>query len=113
MRKVLIAGVLVFSIIVCGCASKSYVRKQVTPLMDRLNELDLRTAENTKDIMDADTRAEQGIVAANSSTEQVGQKATEAGIQAQQAEDLANTCNVKATSLTNTVSNLDNYHVVA
>src|SRR5437016_4537490 len=106
MRKALIAGALVSSVILCGCASKSYVRKQVTPLIDSLNELDQRTAENTKDIKDADTRAEQSIVAANSSTEQVGQKATEAGTQAQQAEDLANTSNAKASSLADTVSNL-------
>jgi len=114
VNRVLILCVLLMAIVSSiGCATKSYVRKQVTPLLNRVNDLDQRTAENTKDIKDVDARAQQGIQAANSSTEQLSQKTTEAGNQAQQAKDLASSCDTKVASLTNTVSNLDNYHVVA
>ena len=44
-----------------GCATKSYVRNQITPTINRVNELDDLTAKNTRDIKDVDTRSQQGI----------------------------------------------------
>ena len=44
-----------------GCASKNYVKQQTTPIINKTNELDDLTAQNTKAIKDVDARAQQGI----------------------------------------------------
>ena len=42
-------------------ARKKWVRRQIDPLKDRLNELDEVNAKNARDIQDVDTRAQAGI----------------------------------------------------
>ena len=44
-----------------GCSTKNYVRQQTTPLINKTNELDDLTAQNTKAIKDVDARAQSGI----------------------------------------------------
>ena len=44
-----------------GCASKNYVKEQTTPIINKTNELDDLTAQNTKAIKDVDARAQAGI----------------------------------------------------
>ena len=44
-----------------GCTTKNYVRQQTTPLINKTNELDDMTAQNTKAIKDVDQRAQAGI----------------------------------------------------
>ena len=44
-----------------GCTTKNYVRQQTTPLINKTNELDDLTAQNTKAIKDVDQRAQAGI----------------------------------------------------
>lgn len=95
-----------------GCASKNYVRQQTTPLINKTNELDDLTAKNSKDIKDVDARTQAGLQAVNAKTDAVDQKAQAAGAQAGQAQTLADNANHRVDSLTNTVANLDNYHVV-
>src|SRR5271157_322354 len=88
-----------------GCATKAYVRNQVTPVINRVNELDDVTAKNTRDIKDADTRAQQGIQQADSKAAAAGQAADQANQNATQAGN-------RVTSLAGTVENLDNYKPV-
>ena len=40
-----------------GCASKNYVRQQTTPIINKTNELDDLTAQNSKAIKDEIGRA--------------------------------------------------------
>ncbi len=63
ISAVLVLGSLPFAV---GCTTKNYVRNEVTPTINKVNELDDLTAKNTHDIRDVDTRAQQGIQAANS-----------------------------------------------
>ena len=57
MGKVVIAGSLaIIMVLSIGCATKSYVRKQATPILDKMNDLDQRTAENSKEIKEVDAR---------------------------------------------------------
>src|SRR5438046_9422724 len=50
-------------------ARKKYVQRQLTPIQNRVNELDELTAANTKMIKDVDSRATQGIqIASNKAT---------------------------------------------
>jgi OmpA-OmpF porin, OOP family len=95
-----------------GCASKNYVRQQTTPLINKTNELDDLTAKNTKDIKDVDARAQAGIAAVNTRTDEVEQKTQAAAQQAAQAQTLADNAVNRVDSLQNTVANLDNYRVV-
>lgn len=95
-----------------GCASKGYVRNQTTPLVNKVNELDDVTAQNTKAIKDTDARAQAGIQKAQSTADSADQQALAAGQQATQAQAQANTAAQKVETLQTTVANLDNYHVV-
>jgi OOP family OmpA-OmpF porin len=96
-----------------GCATKSHVRQQTTPIINKVNELDELTAKNTNDIRDVDARAQQGIQSAQQAAAQANEKALAAGQQANQAQQLASTAANRANTLTQTVLNLDNYRSVA
>jgi OmpA-OmpF porin, OOP family len=95
-----------------GCATKNYVRQQTTPLINKTNELDDLTAQNTKNIKDVDARAQAGIQQVQAKADEVDQKAVAAGQQAGQAQTLADSAMGRVNILSNTVANLDNYHVV-
>ena len=100
---------MVFSV---GCATKSYVRNQTAPLVDKTNELDDLTAKNTKDIRDTDARAQKGIQDVQAKAADADQKALAAAKTADEAQGLATTASNRVTSLANTVANLDNYQPV-
>lgn len=92
-----------------GCATKTYVRNETTPTIDKVNELDELTSKNTKGIRDVDARAQQGIEQVNTKATTAEQKATVAAQAADQANQAATHASGRVTSLTNTVVNLDNY----
>lgn len=96
-----------------GCTTKNYVRQQTTPLINKTNELDDMTAQNTKAIKDVDQRAQAGIQTAQNNANQADQKALAAGQSADKAQMAANTAAQRVDTLTNTVVNLDNYRPVA
>ena len=56
-------------------ANKKYVQRQVTPIRDRINELEQLTSENSRLIKDVDTRAQQGIQLASEKTSLADQHA--------------------------------------
>ncbi|MFZ0707470.1 MAG: OmpA family protein [Candidatus Korobacteraceae bacterium] len=95
-----------------GCASKKYVRNEVTPTVNKVNELDDLTAKNTRDIRDVDSRSQQGIQQATSAADQANQKALTAGQAANQANQNATQAANRVTSLAGTVENIDNYKPV-
>ncbi len=95
-----------------GCASKNYVKQQTTPLINKVNELDDLTAQNTKAIKDVDARTQAGLQQVNAKTAEVEQKTEAAATQAAQAQTLADTATHRVDVLQNTVANLDNYRVV-
>ncbi len=105
----LVAGSLPFTV---GCATKNYVRNEVTPTINKVNELDDLTAKNTQDIRDTDARAQQGIQQAKSQAAAADQKALAAGQAADQAKQHAGQASNRVTSLAGTVENLDNYKPV-
>lgn len=95
-----------------GCASKNYVKNEMTPVVNKTNELDDLTAKNTRDIKDVDARAQQGIKDVNDKAAAADQKAQAAGQQADQAQNLATQASTGVNTLTQQVINLDNYHPV-
>ena len=113
MNRIFLSGLLASSLFLgIGCSSKKYVRNEVTPVVNKVNELDDLTAKNSRDIKDVDARAQQGILTVNNKTAEVEQKAQSAGQAADQAQQTATTASNRVTSLANTVANLDNYHPV-
>jgi OmpA-OmpF porin, OOP family len=96
-----------------GCASKNYVKQQTTPIINKTNELDDLTAQNTKAIKDVDARAQAGIQDVNTRAAAADQKAQAAGQQADQAQQLANNAVHRVGVLSDAVANLDNYKVVS
>jgi outer membrane protein OmpA-like peptidoglycan-associated protein len=95
-----------------GCTTKNYVRQQTTPLINKTNELDDMTAQNSKSIKDVDQRAQAGIQDVQTRAAAADQKALAAGSDADKAQMAANTASQRVDSLTNTVVNLDNYRPV-
>src|SRR5262252_2401674 len=73
-----------------GCASKNYVKEQTTPLINKVNELDDLTAQNTKEIKAVDQRAQAGIQQADATATAADQKAQAASQTATQAQTQAN-----------------------
>jgi OmpA-OmpF porin, OOP family len=92
-----------------GCATKGYVRNQVTPINNKIDELNDITAKNTQGIKDADSKADQGITAANAADQKAGDAASSANQANQGVARVGNGLN----GLTGTVENLDNYKPVA
>ncbi len=65
-----------------GCASKNYVKQETTPIINKTNELDDLTAQNSKAIKDVDARAQAGIQQVTAAAAAADQKAQAAGQQA-------------------------------
>ncbi|HVP44856.1 MAG TPA: OmpA family protein [Terriglobales bacterium] len=106
---VLAASTMLLSV---GCASKKYVRNEVTPVINKTNELDEMTRNNTNAIRDVDARAQLGIKDVNQRAQAADQKAASARQTADEAQNLANQASGRANSLATQVANLDNYHSV-
>lgn len=92
-----------------GCATKKYVQQQITPINNKIGELDEISSKNSSDIKDVNGKADQGITAANAAD----QKATVAGTSAEQANQQAAKVGTGLNGLQGTVENLDNYKPVA
>src|SRR6266545_8235549 len=58
LLPVLVLGAMAFTV---GCTTKKEVTRQVTPVMNKLDELDEQTARTTRGIHETDDRAQQGI----------------------------------------------------
>ncbi len=93
-------------------ARKKYVQRQVTPIRDRMNELDELTSKNSKDIKDVDSRSQEGIRQASLKADQADQHAVDAGNRAQAAQQTIDQASTKLTSVQQTVSTLDQYQPV-
>ncbi len=90
-------------------ARKKYVQRQTGPIRDRLNELDDLTANNSKNIKDADSRAQQGIQLASAKANEADQHAIDAGNRAQAAQQTATQANTRIGNVEQVVSNIDQY----
>jgi outer membrane protein OmpA-like peptidoglycan-associated protein len=105
----LMASSLTFA---AGCTTKKYVRNETTPIINKTNELDEMTRNNTNAIKDVDSRAQQGIKSADAHAAQADQHAQSASQAAQQAQTAASQVNGRADQLQTEVANLDNYKPV-
>ena len=93
-------------------ARKKWVKRQMDPVKDRVNELDQLQAKNAGDIRDVDARATAGIKKASDSAAMADQHATDAANRADQANTTATTASTKTDALHGTVQNLDQFQAV-
>jgi flagellar motor protein MotB len=90
-------------------ARKKYVQRQVTPIRDRVNELDDLTSQNAQHIKDVDARAQEGIRQADAKATLADQHAVDAGNRAQQANQAATEANNHLNTMEQVVGNIDQY----
>jgi outer membrane protein OmpA-like peptidoglycan-associated protein len=90
-------------------ARKKYVQRQLSPIRNRVNELDDLTAANAKQIKDVDARAQEGIRQADAKATMADQHATDAGNRAQQANQTALQASNRLTTVEHVVGNIDQY----
>jgi hypothetical protein len=93
-------------------ARKKWVKRQLDPINDQLNELDQVNARNAREISDVDARAQAGISRAQSTADTANQTATSASNTAQQANSSAEQASNTVQRLNTTVSGLDQYKQV-
>lgn len=93
-------------------ARKKWVKREMDPVKDRVNELDQLQAKNANDIRDVDARATAGIKNANDAAAVADRHAADAAIRADAANTTATTASTRTDALHGTVSNLDQYQAV-
>lgn len=93
-------------------ARKKYVQRQLAPVSNRVNELDELTAKNSRDIKDVDARAQDGIRTSMARANEADQHAMQAGETAQQAQNTAQQASQRLDTVSNVVTNLDQYKPV-
>jgi outer membrane protein OmpA-like peptidoglycan-associated protein len=90
-------------------ARKKYVERQLSPIRNRVNELDELTASNTKMLKDVDARATEGIRLASNRANEADQHAVDAGNRAQAATQTAQQASTHLQNVEQVVGNLDQY----
>ena len=93
-------------------ARKKYVQRQLGPVTNRVNELDELTAKNSRDLKDVDSRAQEGIRQSMAKANEADQHAIQAGQTAQQAQQTAQQTGQRLETVSNVVTNLDQYKPV-
>src|ERR1700742_711691 len=94
-------------------ARKKWVNRQVSPVKDRVNELDQLQAKNSNDIKDVDSRSQTGIKNAMNAANTADQHAQDAANRANAANQVASNASTRTDALGNTVGNLDQYQTVS
>lgn len=92
-------------------ARKKYVQTQLSPIRDRVNELNGLSASNAKSISDLDRSARAGIAAASERANQAGDTAAAAEQRVQQTADQAKQLDQKVDAVNNTLQSADQYTV--
>ena len=90
-------------------ARKKYVQRQMSPIRERVNELDELTAANGKAIKDVDARAQEGIRVASAKATEADQHAQDANNRATQANTTATQASQHLQAVQTTVENIDQY----
>ena len=90
-------------------ARKKYVQNQLSPIRNRVNELDELTAKNSTMLKDVDARATEGIRQASAKANEADQHALDAGNRAQQANRTAQQASTRLQAVEQVVGNLDQY----
>lgn len=111
LKIVPLAGVLALAV-VTGCTTKNYVRNQTAPTIQGTNELEDKTAADSRNLADLDRRTGAGINQAQTTGNNAQLAANNANTAAGQAQQNAQDAVHRADSLNSVVQNLDTYRTV-
>jgi outer membrane protein OmpA-like peptidoglycan-associated protein len=103
----------VASLVLHPFATKGYVRRQLEPIQDRVNELHGLTGSHANMIKELDAHAQQGIQLASEKTDEADQHTIDADRKAQTAQETANKTNTRLTMVESVVSNIDPYKAMS
>jgi outer membrane protein OmpA-like peptidoglycan-associated protein len=93
-------------------ARKKYVKRQMAPVVGRVNELDELTASNSRNIKDVDARATEGLRLANEKVSTADSHAVEATNRANLANETATKANTRIENVQTALQNVDKYDAV-
>jgi outer membrane protein OmpA-like peptidoglycan-associated protein len=93
-------------------ARKKYVKRQMAPVVGRVNELDELTAANSRNLKDVDSRATEGLRLANAKVSEADSHAVDAGNRANLAHQTATQANTRIQSVESALQNVDKYEPV-
>jgi outer membrane protein OmpA-like peptidoglycan-associated protein len=93
-------------------ARKKYVRRQMAPVVGRVNELDELTAANARNIKDVDSRATEGLRLANAKVSEADSHAVDAGNRANLAQQTATQASTRIQNVEGALQNVDQYKPV-
>jgi outer membrane protein OmpA-like peptidoglycan-associated protein len=93
-------------------ARKKYVRRQMAPVVGRVNELDELTAANARNIKDVDSRATEGLRLANAKVSEADSHAIDAGNRANAAHQTATQASTRIGYVEGALQNVDQYKPV-
>ncbi|MHB8735463.1 MAG: OmpA family protein [Terriglobales bacterium] len=94
-----------------GCTTKTYVRKQTTPLINHVNQLDELTVKNANAVRDLDSRTTAGLNSVNSSSATAMTAAEKASGDADQVSSKLTQTSHQIESMASTLANLDDYQL--
>jgi outer membrane protein OmpA-like peptidoglycan-associated protein len=95
-----------------GCATKNYVQSETAPLVNGVNQLNEKTANNNRRMHDVDDRAQAGIRQAQGTADSANLNAQNASKAAGDADTAAGEAVHRADTLESVVKGLDNYQPV-
>ncbi len=116
-RTIMAVGTaLLLVLLTAGCATKKFVRQNVSNLETKISgvdkKVDEKTTENTNRITDLDHKTEAGIADAQKKAEDSGQQASKAENDAQSANTLAQKGVDQANKVQDQLENADNFQPV-
>jgi outer membrane protein OmpA-like peptidoglycan-associated protein len=94
-------------------ARKKWMQRQLSPVRDRVNELDELTAQNSKMIKDVDSRASEGIRVATLKATEADQHAVDAGNRATLAHQTATQASTRLQTVESAVDKIDQYEAAS
>jgi OOP family OmpA-OmpF porin len=100
--------------LVSGCATKGYVRQNVTPVQDKLNQVSDQVNKQGSDLQKTQqdvSKNTQAISATDEKATTADRRAGDAANQAKQANDQAQKDDQEITQLRGVIANLDDYKV--
>jgi len=109
--RLLFTVALAATALAVGCTTKTYVRKQTTPLINHVNQLDELTAKNANAVRDLDSRTTAGLNSVNNSSAAAMTAAQKAAGDADQVSSRLATTSHQIESMASTLANLDDYQL--
>jgi OOP family OmpA-OmpF porin len=113
MKASVLATLVVLNLFNVSCVTKGYIRHQVSPLTNHVNELDDGAAEHSRDLKAAEDRFTEALNAIVATAATSSERVSNAGLRARAARDVTAKSGTKIRSLEATLANVDKYRSLA